>query len=184
MEESLKYAFIRYQQKNKILFTKSDPIIEHLQLLLNQYNRACITLWALTLAQEMADYLSTINPNELQFIKTVDICKLWAQGKCKMPKAKEEILICHRLANDYNIENNCFIHALAQGCSVCHTIKHAIGFPIYELSGYIYKYGFDNAEYYINNRINYYEELLVKCNNMKNNLEWAKFIINKKTITS
>ena len=180
MEEYLKNAFLRYQRKNKILFNKNDYIIEYIQSLLNQYDRPCITLWALTFAQEMADYLFSINSKELQFLKTVDICKLWAQGKCKMPIAKKEILISHQLANDYNTENNCFIHALAQGCSACHTIKHAIGYPIYELSGYVYKYGFENVDYHIKNRIKYYEELLIECDNKKDSIVWAKFITNKK----
>ena len=179
MKNWQKQVFDKYQRKNKILFDKQNLLIMQIQQSLNLYDRKCVTLWSLSLAYEAADFLNARYPKELQFFKTVQICEMWAKGKCKMPQAKAEILACHRLARDLSISDDCMAHALAQACSVPHTIKHAIGYPIYELSSLVYRYPWEEALTRIEARVEDYLRLLEKSEQLKNNDEWASFIIKK-----
>lgn len=174
-----KQIFAKYQRKNKILFDKQNLLIMQLQQRLNSYDRKCVTFWALSLANEAADFLSAKYPQELQFIKTVQIYEMWAKGKCKMPQAKVEILACHHLAKSLPICDDCLVHALAQACSVPHTVKHAIGYPIYELSSLIYRYQWEEAMVMVEERASDYHCLLEKSEQLKNTIEWAQFITKK-----
>ena len=40
-------------------------------------------------------------------------------------------------------------HALGQGCSTVHTVKHAIGLPMYEMTAMVKERGIDDLSYLV-----------------------------------
>lgn len=62
-------VFDKDQRKNKILFDKQNHLILQIQQSLKMHDRKCLTLWALSLANEAAAILRVRYPYELQFIK-------------------------------------------------------------------------------------------------------------------
>ena len=63
-----------------------------------------------------------------------------------MPQAKQAILQVHAMAKELNSpEEIALCHAAAQGCSVIHTPGHALGYPIYELTALVHRYGIEHC---------------------------------------
>lgn len=69
-------------------------------------------------------------------------------------------------------------HAIGQACAVVHTAGHAIGYPIYDLSAIIYKYGADNCSKAVEERKQEYIGRLFYWNEHLNEYkgEWARFL--------
>ena len=69
-------------------------------------------------------------------------------------------------------------HAVGQACAVVHTAGHAIGYPIYDLTSLIYRYGIEDASKIVEerkqtyiNRLLYWKEHLDTYKG-----EWAEFM--------
>ena len=54
----------KYKRKNQILFSKDNPMIMDLDMLLREQNRKTIILWAFDLAEESIRLLSERYPGE------------------------------------------------------------------------------------------------------------------------
>ena len=135
IEENL---FGRMKRRNKILFRPDDECFSCLRRLISQTDdRRAVVLWSLSLAQEGVGAL-----RERGFFVAADAAesalsatRAWAAGEIKMPAAKREILACHARAK---AETDAFaaamLHAAGQACAVVHSVRHALGFPVYELT--------------------------------------------------
>ena len=146
-------------------------------MFISEQNHKVLTLWALDLALELVNYLEEKYSNEDRFRIALDKTKLWAQGEIKMPEAKRAILNCHAVAKELtNKEDIALCHAIGQACGVVHTVGHAIGLPIYELTAIVYKYGIDNCKDKLINRKNeYIDKIYYYQEHYKEYQKWAKF---------
>lgn len=169
----------KIKRKNQILFSKDSLILQEFDLLIMNQNRKAVTLWALELAEETALLLSEKYPNENRPYEAYKWAKLWAQGETKMPQAKKRILDCHALAKELESnEDRALCHAVGQACSVVHTVRHAMGYPIYELTSIVYRLGAENCKDAVEKRVNDYTEKLIQIseNKLYQDMKWAKFI--------
>ncbi len=167
----------KLKRKNQILFDKKSLFLQDLMFLISEQNHKVLTLWALDLALELVNYLEEKYPNEDRFRIALNKTKLWAQGEIKMPEAKRAILNCHAVAKELtNKEDIALCHAIGQACGVVHTVGHAIGLPIYELTAIVYKYGIDNCkDKLINRKKEYIDKIYYYQEHYKEYEKWAKF---------
>lgn len=160
-----------------ILFSKNSECLQPLSILLSVSKHKSIVLWALDLAKETADLIA-----DSQFSYTakraVDECSLWAQGKIKMPQARKAILACHGAAKKASDPvTAAYLHAIGQACSTVHTAKHGLGFPVYDLSACVFRFGSENCTERISERIaQYMDRLLFRHDHFDDFKEWADFI--------
>lgn len=153
--------------------------MQELDLLIMNQSRKAVTLWALELAEETALLLSEKYPNEKRPYEAYKWSKMWAQGEIKMPEAKKSILACHALAKELDSkEYIALCHAVGQASSVVHTVRHTMGYPIYDLTATVYRLGADNCKEAVEKRVNEYTEKLLKIseNHLFDNINWADFI--------
>lgn len=175
----LEEAEIKLKNKRQILFSKDSELLAELEFLISSQNRKAVTLWALDLSEESAEKIIKKYPTEKAVIEAVQFSKIWAQGNIKMPAAKKKILECHAVAKRLeNKEDIACVHAIAQGCSVVHTVKHAIGYPIYDLTSIIYREGIDNCKEAVEKRNQEYIDRLIYYSNenIYSKMKWADFI--------
>lgn len=171
------------KKKREILFSKSSECLQELQYLIDMQSRTDVVLWALSFAKEAAEELNRNYPSESAPLDAIEATTLWAEGKIKMPVAKREILACHALAKRIDSsEDKALCHAIGQACGSVHTKGHALGFPIYELTAIIRKYGIDDCSPYVEKRMSEYIERLKKISDEKlsDNYKWADFLTRQK----
>lgn len=170
----------KLKRKNQILFSKDSEFLQDIALLIQNQNHRTVVLWALDLAEESVRILEERYPGENRPRKAIEATRLWAAGKIKMPQAKREILNCHALAKEISdLGDIALCHAVGQACGVVHTVGHAMGYPIYELTAVVRKYGIDNCKDVIELRK---QEYIDRLNYWKNNYrnhkgEWADFML-------
>lgn len=153
-------------RKNQILFSPQSVLLQDLSLLAQEQTRRTLILWAFDLAEEAVDRLEEKYPAEQRPRSALEASKLWAQGKIKIPVAKKEILCCH---------------AIGQACSVVHTRGHAMGFPIYELTALVHRYGPEKWKEAIESRNRQYlEKLCFWRDNSQKQWEWTAFLQKEK----
>lgn len=158
----------RFFNKNQFIFMPQDSILKELVDLVESSNHQVLVKWTF----QQIDKLLSTEHFDSYVVECVQSAKLWAQGSVKMNETKPMILHCHQLAKK---QNNILIAAIAQGCSVVHTPKHAMGLVLYELS-WIYK----NKNYQdVLDKIEEYVKTLqkVKDNHIDNQGKWATFIM-------
>ncbi|WP_051571951.1 putative immunity protein [Ruminiclostridium cellobioparum] len=110
--------------------------------MIQEQNHRTMVLWAFEFADETAQKLFERYPNKKRLGSAVLTSKDWAAGKVKMPVAKRAILQAHAVAKEIDsLEDIALCHAIGQACGVVHANGHAIGFPIYDLTAIIRKYG-------------------------------------------
>ena len=170
----------KLKKKNKILFDKKSLFLQDLMFSISEQNHKVLTLWSFDLVSKIVNYLENKYPNEKRFRIALDKTKLWSQGEIKMKEAKRAILDCHAVAKELtNKEDIALCHAIGQGCSVVHTVGHAIGLPIYELTTIVYKYGIDNCkDKLINRKKEYIDKLYYYQEHYNEYKKWAKFYDN------
>jgi hypothetical protein len=68
---------------------------------------------------------------------------------------------------------------VGQACGVVHANGHAIGFPIYDLTAIVYKYGIENCKKCIENRKKEYIKRIMYWEKHYQNysMDWADFMI-------
>ncbi|MDY4592981.1 MAG: hypothetical protein SO434_06245 [Eubacteriales bacterium] len=168
----------RISKNRAVLFQKNDQSIQYLLYLLGSQTRKTIILWALDLAQETVEDLKQKYPTDDKAEAALHTTRLWAQGVVKMPIAKRAILDCHAVAKTLDsLEDVALYHAVGQACSTVHACGHAIGYPIYDLTAIVRKYGINGYRAPLEQRIAHYIERLQYCE-LNQNLprQWAKFI--------
>ena len=132
--------------KRQHLFTRSDSLDSAAE-------SQNLSLWAFDLADETIKKLQICHPGEKRPAMALQAARLWAFGQIKMPVAQRKILDCHAAAKEMeSMEDAALCHAIGQACSVVHTRGHAIGFPIYDLTSLIYRYGIEDGKAYAEKR--------------------------------
>lgn len=171
---------LKLKRKNMVLFSKESMCLSELKYLLSIQKHTTAALWAFELTEETVALLKEKYPGEQRPEKALEGAKLWAFGDIFMREAQRKILDCHALAKELDsLEDIALCHAVGQGCSVVHTAGHAMGYPIYELTALVRKYGLENAVDKVEKRIAYYiERLLFWSENAdKANVKWAGFMV-------
>lgn len=142
MEEIRKKA----RRKNTILIAKDGVCLEPLQQRLEGQDRRAVVLWALELAQEGVETLEAACPGEDRPRLALAASWLWARGREKMRGAQRAILDCHAAAREMEApEHIALCHGVGQACAVVHTPGHALGFPMYELTALVRRYGVEHC---------------------------------------
>ena len=138
-----------------------------------------MVLWAFEFADETVQKLTARYPGEKRFEEAVSVTKDWASGKVKMPLAKQAILQVHAVAKEINsLEDIALCHAIGQACGVVHTSGHSLGFPVYDLTAIIRRYGIDNCKEPVEKRKKQYIERILywRENHSTYPCEWADFM--------
>lgn len=170
----------KYKRKNQILFSKDSAILSDLNMLISEQNHRTLALWAFDLSEEAVQIIEAKYPDEDRPRAAIELSKKWAAGEIKMPAAKRAILNCHTAAKEIT-DKECIAlcHAVGQACSVVHTVGHSLGFPIYDLTATVCRYGIDNCEEAIIRRKNEYIDKLIYWRNHSNDTQytWAEFMM-------
>ncbi|MBS3990557.1 MAG: hypothetical protein KGZ51_00665 [Erysipelothrix sp.] len=170
---------IRIKRKNQLLFSKDSLFLDDLNQLIKQQNHRTLVLWALELANEAVQILAQRFPSEHRLELAVHLSRDWALGKANMTLARHAILQAHAVAKDLDsLEDIAMCHAIGQACSVVHTSKHALGFPIYELTAIIRRHGIPECEKAVEDRKQYYMDRINYWSHHYNddNYHWADFM--------
>lgn len=132
----------KINRKNQVLFAKDSIFLADLAALIQAQNHRTLVLWAFEFAGETVQKLLARYPGEKRLEYAVLTSKAWAAGKVKMPLAQRAILQAHAVAKELDdLEDIALCHAVGQACGVVHTTGHALGFPIYELTAIVRRYG-------------------------------------------
>ena len=167
------------KRRNQILFSKESLLLDNLRHLIDQSNRRALTLWALELAEETVLLLTERYPEDLRPREAIAASRAWAAGEIKMPIAKRAILNCHAMAKELESPANIArCHAVGQACSVVHTVRHALGYPMYELTAIVLEQGLDGCRDSIEQRVVHYEQRLHYWTEFEKTCQqnWAGFL--------
>ena len=165
--------------RRQVLFSKDSEFLRDLRLLLEEQDHRTVILWALELAGETVHTLEERYPGEQRPANVLEAARLWASGKIKMPEAKAAILECHAMAKELSSpEDIALCHGVGQACSTVHTAEHGIGFPIYELTAFVRRFGLTQCREPVESRKQeYLERLRYWKEHMEDNHgEWAPFL--------
>lgn len=149
-------------------------------LLFQEQNHRVMVLWAFDFAAETIAKLEEKYSHEKRPREALEASQDWAAGKIKMRLAQQKILSCHAFAKEIACkEDIALCHAIGQACAVVHTVGHAIGYPIYDLTAIVYKYGIENCSGIVEARKQEYISRLFYWNEHLNesNGEWAAFML-------
>ena len=167
------------KRKNQILFSKDSLLLTDLCQLIAQANRRALILWALELAEETARELAGKYPEDPRPLDAIAASRAWASGEIKLPIAKQANLNCHAMAKELaDPADIARCHAVGQACSVIHTVGHALGYPMYELTAIVLELGLDNCREPIEQRVMYYKQRIRYWMEYEKNCQqsWAGFL--------
>lgn len=152
----------RIKRKRQILFDRDDDIMIELSMIINDMSKEAVVSWAIEMAEESKRILATRYPFDDRPKRAIELTKLWAKGELKMPFVKGAIIDCHAMAKDLDsLSDIARCHAIGQACSVMHTKRHAIGYPLYDLTALIRDNGTDDCDTLIKRRVAHYKERLI-----------------------
>lgn len=163
-----------------MLFAKDSALLQDLATLLQHESHRVLVLWALDLAVGSVEQLEKRYPDERRPREAVEAAREWSSGEIKMRLAQRTILDCHALAKEIDCQEDiAACHAVGQACATVHTAGHAIGYPIYDLTSMIYRYGIERCfeavearkQAYID-KLFYWHEHLCDYTGI-----WAKFLL-------
>ena len=169
----------RMKRGNQILFSPGDTLLQELAQLLEQQNRRTVVLWALALAEAAVGELRVCYPEETRPYEALAAAREWACGERKMPGAKRAILCCHAMAKELcEPKGIALCHAVGQACSTVHTQRHAMGFPIYDLTAIVRDCGVDHCREAVEQRKQEYIERLTAWQHIERvgGGKWADFL--------
>lgn len=172
---------IKLKRKNKILFSRESLCLQELIELIQLQNHRTLVMWALDCARAPLEQFEAKYPNELRPRTCLELCEAWARGKIKMPIAKRAILDSHAVAKEINNEEyGALCHAIGHAGATVHVETHAMGLPMYELTALVLKYGKDNFQKPVSEKISYYKDRLLYWseNTYTLSLDWAEFLLN------
>ena len=173
-------AAVRLKKKNQILFAKDSEYLQDFIMLLQSQDHRVVALWAFDFAEESINAVSEKYPKECRPREALEAAKDWAAGRIKMRIAQRKILDCHAFAKEIDCkEDIAMCHAIGQACATVHTVGHAIGYPIYDLSAIIYKLGLEYCKGAVEQRKQEYIDKLFYWNEHLNEYkgEWADFMM-------
>ena len=170
----------KIKKRNKILFSRDSQCLQELIRLIQIQNHRTLVMWALDCAKLPLEQFEAKYPDERRPRTCLELCEAWARGKIKMPIAKQAILDAHAVAKEIDdSEYGCLCHAIGHAGTTVHVETHALGLPIYELTAMVLKYGKDNFQKPVSEKINYYYHRLLywQENTDKFELDWADFLL-------
>ena len=138
----------RDKRGNQVLFAKDSAFLEDLRSMIASQSHRALVLWALDLADESVTQLASRYPNDSRPREALDAACAWAAGEIKMRQAQQKILACHAVAKD--IDNR-----------EVHTVGHAIGCPLYDLTALVRRHGIDDCAAAVEARKSDYVERLI-----------------------
>ena len=97
-----------------------------------------------------------------------------------MRLAQRKILDCHAFAKEIEDKEDIAIcHSIGQAYAVVHTAGHAIGYPIYDLTAIIYRYGIENCKDAVEQRKQEYIKRVIYWNEHLCDYKgaWADFML-------
>ena len=171
---------IRLKKRNQVLFVKDMEYLQDLTMLFREQSHKTMVLWALDLAAESVAQLEGKYPDEPRPGEALEAARAWAAGMIKMRLAQRKILDCHAFAKGIDSrEDIALCHAIGQACAVVHTAGHAIGYPMYELSAIVYRFGIENCAEAVEQRRREYINKLFYWNEHIDDYEgkWADFML-------
>ena len=171
---------IRLKKRNQVLFTKDTEFLQDLTMLFWEKSHRTMVLWALDLAAESVARLKEKYPDEPRPREALEAARAWAAGMIKMRPAQRKILDCHAFAKEIDCKEDIAVcHAIGQACAVIHTVEHAMGYPMYELSAIIYRLGIENCAEAVELRKQEYIRKLFYWNEHVGEYdgEWASFML-------
>lgn len=170
---------IKMKRKNKILFSRDSQCLQELIKLIEAQNHRTLVLWALDCANTTLAKFESKYPKECRPRIALERCEAWAQGRIKMPTAKRAILDAHAVAKELeDDEYSALAHAIGHAGATVHVETHAIGLVLYELTAIVLRYGKDEYQKPVDEKIEtYYQRLLYwQENNDKKSYAWADFL--------
>lgn len=171
---------IKLKKRNKILFSRDSECLQELIRLIQLQNHRTLVMWALDCAKVPLKEFEEKYPDERRPRTCLELCEAWARGRIKMPIAKRAILDSHAVAKEIDdSEYGALCHAIGHAGAAVHVETHALGLPIYELTAMVLKYGKDNFQKPVSEKINYYYNRLLywQENTDKLGLDWAGFLL-------
>ncbi len=136
----------RSRRNNQILFGKDDAYLQNLQTMLRGQSHKVVTLWALALAAESVAALRETYPAERRPAAALTAARDWAAGAIPMRIAQRKIMDCHAFARELDCQADIALcHAVGQACAVVHTAGHAIGYPMYDLTAIVRRFGLEHC---------------------------------------
>lgn len=137
---------VKVKRKNRVLFAKDSEFLAELSGLLSIQNHRVAVLWALDLAEQSVALLEHSHSQDPRPREALEAARAWAAGAIKMPLAQRKILDCHALAKELNAaEPVALCHAVGQACAVVHTAGHVLGYPMYDLTATVHRFGLDGC---------------------------------------
>ncbi|SHJ91048.1 hypothetical protein SAMN05444401_0102 [Clostridium amylolyticum] len=171
---------IKLKKRNKILFSRDSECLQELIRLIQLQNHRTLVMWALDCAKVPLKEFEEKYPNERRPRICLELCEAWARGRIKMPIAKRAILDSHAVAKEIDdSEYGALCHAIGHAGAAVHVETHALGLPIYELTAMVLKYGKNNFQKPVSEKINYYYNRMLywQENTDKLGLDWAGFLL-------
>ncbi len=170
----------KLKKKNKILFSRDSECLQELKMLIGQQKHRALAMWALDCAQAPLAQFEEKYPQELRPRIALELCDAWSKGKIKMPAAKRAILDAHAVAKE--IDDSVYgalCHGIGHAGATVHVETHALGLPFYELTALVFKFGKDEYQEPIREKIDYYVRRLIywQENIDKLDVEWASFLL-------
>ena len=170
----------RLRRKNQLLFSRDALLLQALDGQLRQADHRAVTLWALDLAGEAVARLAQAYPHEPRPAASLQAARDWAAGRIRMPQAWQAILACHAAARDMPCpEDAALCHAVGQACAVVHTARHALGYPIYELTALVRRLGVLDCREAVQARMEEYLRRLMYWETHTQDMHgpWADFML-------
>jgi hypothetical protein len=162
-----------------LTLTKESACLQDLCGDIELSDHRTLILWALDCVTGTLSRIDQLLPGELRAHKCIELCDLWSRGDVKMPVAKKAILGCHAIAKTINDrEAIALCHAAGHAGATVHVKTHALGLPIYELTGTVIGLGSQNWENTIIEKIQYYQRRLAywRVESPRVERAWAAFL--------
>lgn len=170
---------VKLKKRNQVLFTRDSKCLQELLVEIRKYPHRVLAIFSLECAKVPATLLKEKTNNDPRLDLALDLCTKWMKGYVKMPVAKRALLDVHAIAKETNDKYVIALaHAIGQACGSVHVETHTIGLVMYELTSIVVKYGIENCEPYLYEKLEYYKSMLVECDKRckGDTLEWAKFL--------
>ena len=171
---------IKLKKRNKVLFSCDSRCLQDLIKLIQLQNHRTLVMWAMDCAKVPLKQFESKYPDERRPRICLELCENWARGRIKMPIAKRAILGSHAVAKEINdSEYGALCHAIGHAGATVHVETHALGLAFYELTAIVLKYGKDNFQKPVSEKISYYLSRLLywQENTDKLGLDWAGFLL-------
>jgi hypothetical protein len=171
---------IKLKKRNKVLFSRDSRCLQDLIKLIQLQNHRTLVMWALDCAKVPLKQFEAKYPDERRPRICLELCENWARGRIKMPIAKRAILESHAVAKEINdSEYGALCHAIGHAGATIHVETHALGLAFYELTAIVLKYGKDNFQKPVSEKISYYLSRLLywQENTDKFGLDWEGFLL-------